>query len=93
MKMKYLNVACVVLQIAISGTAVAQTSTGGTGSSPGSASGGSLGSSAGTPGTNSLGTALPSGGGRTSGSAAGNIDTEREDKNVDRKIKSICKGC
>ena len=90
--MKYLNVACVVLFVAVSGAALAQTSSGSS-SSPGSASGGSLGSSAGAPGTNSLGTALPSGGGRTSGSAAGNIDTEREDKKVDQKIKSICKGC
>ncbi len=90
--MKYLSVACIVLQISVSGVALAQTS-GGAGSSPGAASGGSLGSSAGAPGTNSLGTALPSGGGRTSGSAAGNIDTEREDKKVDQKIKSICKGC
>lgn len=68
---------------------------GGAGSSPGAASGGSLGSSAGAPGTNSLGTAVPSGSGRAGYGATGTTTPEidRQDKELDRKIKSICKGC
>jgi hypothetical protein len=50
----------------------------------------------GPPGTNSLGTAQSSGG-VTTGSAAGSPsdDKEIQDENrqIDRKLKGICKGC
>lgn len=65
------------------------------GAGGGAASGGSLGSSAGSPGTNSAGTAAP-GGSATTGSAAtgtGDPMVDKQDKQVDKKIKSICKGC
>ena len=49
-----------------------------------------------TPGTNSLGPAQSSGG-VTTGSAGGNtaVDKNVEDENrkIDQKLKSICKGC
>ncbi len=79
-----------------SGGGTSGTGSGSMSSSPGAASGGSLGSSAGAPGTNSAGTALPSGGGGTVGQAplgTGDPSVDKEDKNVDRKVKSICKGC
>ncbi len=91
--------ACVALQIVVAGAAFAQSGgsgAGGTAGSPGAASGGTLGTSAAAPGTNSLGTAAPSGGTVGRGRAAtgtGNTRTDREDKAIDRKIKSICKGC
>jgi hypothetical protein len=64
--------------------------------SPGAASGGSLGSSAGAPGTNSAGTAMPSGGGGTVGVAplgTGDPKVDQSEKEVDRKVKGICRGC
>lgn len=86
-----------MMQIAAVGVASAQTSGGGTSSGgPGAATGGSLGSSAGAPGTNSAGTALPSGSGvNVKGAGAGRGDPllDPRDKAVDRKIKSICRGC
>lgn len=91
--MKLIVVSAIAI-VFLTGAALAQTS--GTGSSPGGASGGALGSSAGAPGTNSLGTAAPSGGrGGLGGSAlgAGDPKVDREKKRVDRKIKSICRGC
>jgi hypothetical protein len=54
-----------------------------------------MGRSAAARGTNSTGTAAPSGSGR-GGSAAtgtGNSLTDKADRELDRKIKSICKGC
>ena len=55
------------------------------------------------PGTNTAGTAQSSGGGvntgsgETTGSArsqtSGDIEVNKENKEVDRKIKSICRGC
>jgi hypothetical protein len=51
------------------------------------------------PGTNSLGTANSSSSGATTGTAvsgpqiSGDVAMDKEDKAVDRKIKSICKGC
>lgn len=94
--MKLLATGVVVLHMFAASAALAQTSGGGTGGSPGAASGGALGSSAGAPGTNSLGTAAPSGrtvGRGTGATGTGNPVTDMEDKKVDRKIKSICKGC
>jgi hypothetical protein len=91
--------ACVALQIVVAGAAFAQSSgsgAGGTAGSPGAASGGTLGTSAAAPGTNALGTAAPSGGTVGRGRAAtgtGNALTDKEDRAVDRKIKSICRGC
>lgn len=55
------------------------------------------------PGTNTAGTAQPSGGGVNIGSgvtigsaspqATGDVEVNKENKEVDRKIKSICRGC
>jgi hypothetical protein len=50
------------------------------------------------PGTNSAGTAQSSGGGITTGSAAsnrasGDAAITEENKTIDRKLKSICRGC
>ena len=50
------------------------------------------------PGTNSAGTAQSSGGGVTTGSARSGRTSDdaaitEENKEVDRKIKSICRGC
>ena len=58
------------------------------------------------PGTNNLGTANSSGSSMTTGSAGSrggtaatspqtksNIAIEKEDKAIDRKLKSICRGC
>ena len=49
-----------------------------------------------TPGTNSLGTAQSSGG-VTTGSAAGSTSEDRkiqdENRQINQKLKGICKGC
>ncbi|EGP07455.1 hypothetical protein CSIRO_2907 [Bradyrhizobiaceae bacterium SG-6C] len=96
--MRLMVAGLVLAQICVS-TAVYAQGSGGTGGSsggsPGAASGGALGTSAGAPGTNSLGTAAPSGSGTTGAAATGTGDpqVDKQDKNVDRKIKSICKGC
>lgn len=51
----------------------------------------------GPPGTNSLGTAQSSGRGVTTGSAAGSTAEDRkiqeENREIERKLKGICKGC
>lgn len=96
--MKLIAAGLVLSHILVSTTVFAQTSggTGGaSGASPGAASGGSLGTSAGSPGTNSLGTAAPSGSGTTGAAATGTGDpqVDKQDKDVDKKLKSICKGC
>jgi len=94
--MKVIAIGLVLSQMLISTAVLAQASGGGTsGGSPGASAGGSLGTSAGAPGTNSAGTAAPSGGG-TTGSAAtgtGNPQVDKQDRDVDKKVKSICKGC
>jgi hypothetical protein len=88
---KFWVIACMILQSICFGPALAQATSGG-----GAASGGSLGSSGASPGTNSAGTAAPSGGSRTGASVAtgtGDRATDREDRQVGKKVKSICKGC
>lgn len=51
----------------------------------------------GPPGTNALGTAQSSGRGVTTGSASGNASVDdrirAEDSAIDKKLKSICRGC
>jgi hypothetical protein len=63
----------------------------------GSITGSSSGTMPGPPGTNSLGTAQSSGGGGTTGSASGStaIDQRIQDENrqVDQKLKGMCRGC
>ncbi|WP_407118666.1 hypothetical protein [Bradyrhizobium sp. LMG 9283] len=85
----------------------AQTTGGSAGSSGGSVgtTGGSVGSTGGVrnspappPGTNSLGTAQSSGPGSgvTTGSGAGgetDATVNTENRQLDRKMKSICRGC
>src|SRR5262245_12476831 len=83
-----------------SGTGSAGVTTGTAGSSTGSAgttgSAGGTGAMPGPPGTNSLGTAQSSGG-VTTGSASGStaIDQRIQDENrqIDQKLKGICRGC
>jgi hypothetical protein len=62
-----------------------------------SSTGGASGVSPAAPGTNSLGTALSSGGAgeRMKGPPLGTGDraVDREDKKVDKIVKSICRGC
>lgn len=71
---------------------------------PGTPSGGALGTHSGAPGTNSAGTAIPSGRATgtepsgtvgTSNGALGTGDpaVDKEERELDRKMKSICKGC
>jgi hypothetical protein len=82
-----------------SGGGSAGVTTGTAGSTAGSS--GTTGSSSvampGPPGTNSLGTAQSSGGGVTTGSASGStaIDQGIQDENrqIDQKLKGICRGC
>jgi hypothetical protein len=74
------------------------TAGGGTaGSSSTMGSAGGTGSMPGPPGTNSLGTAQSSGSGVTTGSAFGStaIDQRIQDENrqIDQKLKGICRGC
>jgi hypothetical protein len=92
--MKFLVGIAVAAQMLSSVPALAQASGGASGG--GASGGGSLGSSAASPGTNSAGTAVPSGGSASGGSVAtgsGDPMTDKQDKQVDKKIKSICKGC
>ncbi|CAN5422858.1 hypothetical protein BH11PSE4_BH11PSE4_09830 [soil metagenome] len=82
--------------------AVAQTAGG---SAAGSSGAGASAGSAGPPGTNSAGTAQSTGTTGSSGLGTGNTATmdrppvtgnsavDAQDRAVDRKIKSICKGC
>jgi|ERR1700752_4494131 hypothetical protein len=78
-----------------SGSGSAGVTTGTAGSTTGSA--GSAATMPGPPGTNSLGTAQSSGGGITTGSASGStaIDQRIQDENrqIDQKLKGICRGC
>lgn len=63
---------------------------------PAGAGGGALGTSPLAPGTNASGTAAPSGGrGKPSSKSLGTGDpvTDQADRNLDRRIKGICKGC
>jgi hypothetical protein len=82
-----------------SGSAGATTGTAGSnaGSSGTTGSAGGTGSMPGPPGTNSLGTAQSSGGGVTTGSATAStaIDQRIQDENrqIDQKLKGICRGC
>ena len=101
--MRFIAIGLLLSQVLVSTAALAQTSGGASGSSsgstgassPGAASGGSLGTSAGAPGTNSLGTAAPSGSGTMGAAATGTGDpqVDKQDRDVDKKVKSICKGC
>ncbi|MGY3035092.1 hypothetical protein ACVIIV_004262 [Bradyrhizobium sp. USDA 4354] len=73
-------------------------SAGSSGGSVGSTTGGVRNSPAPPPGTNSLGTAQSSGPGSgvTTGSGAGgaaDATVNAENKQLDKKMKSICRGC
>jgi hypothetical protein len=97
-------IALVLVAVLMSSAAAWSQSAGGSGGA-----GGAAGSpSASTPGTNSAGTANSSGSvGTNTGAGLGNGDTaamdgsprtgdakvDAQDKAVDRKVKSICKGC
>ena len=93
--MRKLYVLCLILAVASPTAAFSRG--GGMGSHHSSSTGGALGASSTTPGTNSLGTAQSSGGAgeRTKGPplGTGNPSVDREDKKVDRIVKSICRGC
>lgn len=107
--MKIITILCVAGSLVLSGEALAQssggsssgggtsgTTSGSMSTSPGAASGGALGSSATSPGTNSAGTAMPSGGGGTVGVdplGTGDPKVDQSEKDVDRKVNGICKGC
>jgi hypothetical protein len=75
----------------------AQSAGGAAGSSGGSAgsTGGVANSPAPAPGTNSLGTAQSSGGGTTGTGTGGSGDAavNAENRMLDKKLKSICRGC
>ena len=94
---KALTVICGIAAIPIASLAQ---STGGTGGSTGS-SGGVANSPAPPPGTNSLGTAQSSGAnaapGVTTGAggsaAAADATVNAENRQLERKLKSICRGC
>jgi hypothetical protein len=83
------------------GAAGATTGTGGTSATPPGATTSPTGSPnaamPGPPGTNALGTAQSSGRGATTGSASGSSSVDEqiraEDPKIDRKLKSICRGC
>lgn len=89
---------------AVPAVAFAQ-ATGGSAGSTGSSTGGSAGSTGGVanspappPGTNSLGTAQSSGPGSgvTTGSGSGgaaDATVNAENRMLDKKLKSICRGC
>jgi len=75
-------------------------SAGSTGGSSGSTTGGVANSPAPPPGTNSLGTAQSSGPGTGSGvtpgtgsGAAADATVNTENRQLDKKMKSICRGC
>jgi hypothetical protein len=96
-------IALVLVAVLMSSAAAWSQSAGGSGGA-----GGAAGSPSSTPGTNSAGTANSSGSvGTNTGAGLGNGDTaamdgsprtgdakvDAQDKAVDRKVKSICKGC
>ncbi|GIQ75548.1 hypothetical protein BraRD5C2_39890 [Bradyrhizobium sp. RD5-C2] len=88
--MRVLITAGMIFQLAALEPALAQ-ATGGA-----NAGGGALGTSATSPGTNSAGTAAPSGRLGTGSSVAtgtGDPKTDKQEREVNRKVKSICKGC
>ncbi len=104
--MKVFAILCVAVPLVLSGGAFAQSSGGGTSGTAGEVLRAhrqarrrvesSLGTSATSPGTNSAGTAVPSGGSGTVGTAplgTGDPKIDQSEKDVDRKVKSICKGC
>ncbi|EJN10852.1 hypothetical protein PMI42_05868 [Bradyrhizobium sp. YR681] len=86
----------VILSLAAMPAVAFAQATGGTAGSGGS-TGGVANSSAPPPGTNSLGTAQSSGAspGVTTGSGAGSADAtvNTENRMLDKKLKSICRGC
>jgi hypothetical protein len=88
--MKKLSVLCTIFCIGLPATAFAR---GGMGSHHAYMAGEAFH----TPGTNSLGTALSSSGvanGQTTGPLLGTNPTiDREDAQVDKMVKSICRGC
>ena len=90
-----LHVICLVVAVASPSAAFSQGGGGGMGSHP--STGGAFGASPTAAGTNSLGTALSSGGAgeRMKGPPLGTGDraVDREDKKVDKIVKSICRGC
>jgi hypothetical protein len=95
--MKRLSVLCVVVCVGISTTAAFARGGGGMGSHHTSVAGGAFGTNPATPGTNSLGTALSSDGvsnGPQKGPLLGtNPAIDREEADVDKSIRSICRGC
>jgi len=88
----------VILSLAAMPAVAFAQATGGTAGSSGS-TGGVANSAAPPPGTNSLGTAQSSGAntepGMTTGTGSGGADKAVNDENrmLDRKLKSICRGC
>lgn len=86
----------VILSLAAMPAIAFAQATGGTSGSGGS-TGGVAGSSSPAPGTNSLGTAQSSGlgSGLTTGNAGGSGDAavNAENRMLDKKLKSICRGC
>ena len=107
--MKKLSVLCIALCICVPAAAFARGGMGSHGgsTSPGSTGLGSpamslhhvyrTGEAVNTPGTNSLGTAQSSSGfgnGQSKGPLLGtNAAIDREDAQVDRMVRSICRGC
>lgn len=96
---KALIVICVIAALPV---ATLAQGTGGTGGSAGSTTGGVANSPAPPPGTNSLGTAQSSGAnaapGVTTGAGGGagasaDATVNAENRLLDRKMKSICRGC
>jgi hypothetical protein len=85
----------VILSLAAMPAVAFAQATGGTAGSSGST--GSVGNSpSAPPGTNSLGTAQSSGGGVTTGTGAGgstDAAVNAENRMLDKKLKSICRGC
>jgi hypothetical protein len=95
--MKELAVLFIALCVSLSTTAAFARGGGDGGLHHSSATGGAAGTSVGSPGTNSAGTALSSGGGGNGaqkGPLGGtNPVIDRDEANVDKMIKSICRGC
>ena len=93
--MKRLSVVCIVLCVGVCAPA-AFARGGGMGSHHASVTGGASGTSPAAPGTNSLGTALSSSGtgAPMKGPLLGiNPAIDHEEAQVDKSIRSICRGC
>jgi hypothetical protein len=93
--MKRLSVICIVLCVGVSASA-AFARGGGMGSHHAAVTGGASGTSPAAPGTNSLGTALSSSGtgAPMKGPLLGtNPAIDHEEAQVDKSIRSICRGC